>query len=59
VGGLGSLAGLFISGGFLALLSSIMEFFMQASIAKVSLYVVIFLVLMKFTKGLFSDKVRT
>jgi urea transport system permease protein len=59
VGGLGSLAGLFISGGFLALLSSIMEFFMQASIAKVTLYLVIFVVLMKFTKGLFSEKVRT
>lgn len=59
VGGLGSLTGLFISGGFLALLSSIMEFFMDASIAKVMLYIVIFVVLMKFTKGLFSEKVRT
>jgi urea transport system permease protein len=59
VGGLGSLAGLFISGGFLALLSSIMEFFMTASIAKVMLYLVIFVVMMKFTKGLFSEKVRT
>ncbi|OUV89747.1 MAG: urea ABC transporter permease subunit UrtB [Puniceicoccaceae bacterium TMED149] len=59
VGGLGSLFGLFISGAFLALLSSILEFFMTGSIAKVWLYLVIFVVLMKFTKGLFSDKVRS
>ena len=59
VGGLGSLAGLFISGAFLALLSSILEFFMSGSIAKVFLYLIIFIVLTKFTKGLFSDKVRT
>ena len=59
VGGLGSLLGLFISGGFLALLSSILEFFMTGSIAKVWLYLVIFVVLMKFTKGLFSEKVRS
>jgi urea transport system permease protein len=58
VGGLGSLLGLFISGGFLALLSSIMEFFMTGSIAKVLLYIVIFVVLMRFTKGLFAEKVR-
>lgn len=58
VGGLGSLFGLFVSGGFLALLSSILEFFMTGSIAKVWLYVVIFIVLMKFTRGLFADKVR-
>lgn len=59
VGGLGSLAGLFVSGGFLALLSSILEFFMTGSIAKVWLYLVIFVVLMKFTRGLFVDKVRS
>jgi urea transport system permease protein len=59
VGGLGSLLGLFISGAFLALLSSILEFFMTGSLAKVLLYVIIFIVLMRFTKGLFSDKVRT
>ena len=59
VGGLGSLVGLFVSGGFLALLSSILEFFMTGSIAKVWLYLVIFVVLMKFTRGLFSDKVRS
>lgn len=59
VGGLGSLLGLFISGAFLALLSSILEFFMTGSLAKVLLYVIIFVVLMRFTKGLFSDKVRT
>lgn len=59
VGGLGSLFGLFISGGFLALISSILEFFMTGSIAKVWLYLVIFVVLMKFTKGLFSDKIRS
>ena len=59
VGGLGSLLGLFISGGFLALLSSIMEFFMTGSLAKVLLYLIIFVVLMKFTKGLFTDKVRS
>jgi urea transport system permease protein len=59
VGGLGSLLGLFISAGFLALLSSILEFFMTGSLAKVWLYLVIFIVLMKFTKGLFSDKVRS
>lgn len=58
VGGLGSLFGLFVSGGFLALLSSILEFFMTGSIAKVWLYIVIFIVLMKFTRGLFADKVR-
>ncbi|CAA6696920.1 MULTISPECIES: urea ABC transporter permease subunit UrtB [unclassified Lentimonas] len=59
VGGLGSLFGLFISGAFLALLSSILEFFMTGSIAKVFLYLVIFIVLMKFPRGLFSSKVRT
>ena len=59
VGGLGSLLGLFISGAFLALLSSILEFFMTGSLAKVLLYLIIFVVLMRFTKGLFSDKVRT
>jgi len=59
VGGLGSLFGLFISGAFLALLSSILEFFMTGSIAKVLLYVIIFIVLMRFSKGLFADKVRT
>ena len=59
VGGLGSLVGLFVSGGFLALLSSILEFFMTGSIAKVWLYLVIFVVLMKFTRGLFVDKVRS
>ena len=59
VGGLGSLFGLFISGAFLALLSSILEFFMTGSLAKVLLYLIIFIVLMRFTKGLFSDKVRT
>ena len=58
VGGLGSLFGLFVSGGFLALLSSILEFFMTGSIAKVWLYLVILIVLMKFTIGLFSDKIR-
>lgn len=59
VGGLGSLAGLFISSGFLALLSSVLEFFMTGSIAKVWLYLIIFLVLMRFTKGLFSDRIRS
>ena len=59
VGGLGSLIGLFVSGGFLALLSSILEFFMTGSIAKVWLYLVIFVVLMKCTRGLFVDKVRS
>ena len=59
VGGLGSLVGLFVSGGLLALLSSILEFFMTGSIAKVWLYLVIFVVLMKFTRGLFVDKVRS
>ena len=59
VGGLGSLVGLFVSGGFLALLSSILEFFMTGSIAKVWLYLVIFVVLMKFTRGLFVDKIRS
>lgn len=59
VGGLGSLLGLFISGAFLALVSSILEFFMTGSIAKVLLYLIIFVVLMRFTKGLFADKVRT
>jgi urea transport system permease protein len=59
VGGLGSLFGLFISGAFLALLSSILEFFMTGSIAKVFLYLVIFIVLMKFPRGLFTDKVRS
>lgn len=59
VGGLGSLFGLFVSGGFLALLSSILEFFMSGAVAKVVLYIIIFVVLMKFTKGLFSSKVRS
>ncbi len=59
VGGLGSLAGLFVSAGFLALLSSILEFFMTGSIAKVILYVIIFITLMKFTKGIFYSKVRS
>lgn len=59
VGGLGSLFGLFISGAFLALISSILEFFMTGSIAKVWLYLVIFVVLMKFTRGLFSERVRS
>lgn len=59
VGGLGSLAGLFVAGGFLALLSSILEFFMTGSIAKVWLYLIIFVVLMKFNRGLFSEKVRS
>ena len=59
VGGLGSLLGLFISGGFLALLSSILEFFMTGSIAKVWLYIIIFAVLMKFTRGLFSERIRS
>lgn len=59
LGGLGSLFGLVISAGFLALLSSILEFFMAGSIAKVWLYVIIFVVLAKFTKGLFSSKVRS
>lgn len=59
VGGLGSLAGLFVASGFLALLSSILEFFMAGSIAKVWLYVIIFAVLTKFTKGLFSEKIRS
>jgi urea transport system permease protein len=59
VGGLGSLVGLFVSGAFLALLSSIMEFFMSGSLAKVFLYLVIFVVMMKFTKGLFAEKVRS
>lgn len=59
VGGLGSLYGLFISGAFLALLSSILEFFMTGSIAKVCLYIIIFLVLMKFTRGLFSERIRS
>lgn len=59
VGGLGSLAGLFISAGFLALLSSVLEFFMTGSIAKVWVYVIIFLVLMRFTKGLFADRIRS
>jgi len=59
VGGLGSLFGLFISGAFLALLSSILEFFMTGALAKVWLYLIIFIVLMKFTRGLFSEKVRT
>ena len=59
VGGLGSLFGLFISGGFLALLSSILEFFMSGSVAKVLLYLIIFVVLMRFNKGLFSERVRS
>jgi urea transport system permease protein len=59
VGGLGSLAGLFISGAFLALLSSILEFFMSGSLAKVYLYLIIFIVLMKFTRGLFTERVRS
>ncbi|MEO0796816.1 MAG: urea ABC transporter permease subunit UrtB [Verrucomicrobiota bacterium] len=59
VGGLGSLVGLFISGAFLAFLSSILEFFMSGSIAKVLLYLIIFAVLMKFNKGLFAAKVRS
>ncbi|MDF1789435.1 MAG: urea ABC transporter permease subunit UrtB [Verrucomicrobiales bacterium] len=59
VGGLGSLAGLFVASGFLALLSSILEFFMAGSIAKVWLYVIIFAVLTKFTKGLFSERIRS
>ena len=59
VGGLGSLFGLFISGGFLALLSSILEFFMSGSVAKVFLYLIIFVVLMRFNKGLFSERVRS
>ena len=59
VGGLGSLLGLFVASGFLALLSSILEFFMTGAIAKVWLYVIIFAVLTKFTKGLFSDKIRS
>lgn len=58
VGGLGSLFGLFVSGGFLALLSSILEFFITGSLAKVWLYLIIFIVLMKFTKGLFSENIR-
>jgi len=59
VGGLGSLAGLFVASGFLALLSSILEFFMAGSIAKVWLYVIIFAVLTKFAKGLFSERIRS
>ena len=59
VGGLGSLFGLFISGGFLALLSSILEFFMSGSVAKVFLYLIIFVVLMRFNKGLFSERIRS
>ena len=59
VGGLGSLFGLFVSGAFLGLLSSILEFFMSGSLAKVWLYLIIFMVLMKFTKGLFSEKIRS
>ncbi len=59
VGGLGSLLGLFVAGGFLAILSSTLEFFMSGSIAKVWLYLIIFVVLMKFTKGLFSARVRS
>ena len=59
LGGLGSLFGLVISGAFLALLTSILEFFMTGSVAKVLLYVIIFIVLAKFTKGLFSSKVRS
>ncbi|MEM9079504.1 MAG: urea ABC transporter permease subunit UrtB [Verrucomicrobiota bacterium] len=58
VGGLGSLFGLIISAGFLALLSSILEFVMSGSVAKVWLYLIIFVVLAKFTKGLFASKVR-
>ncbi|MEZ7956171.1 MAG: urea ABC transporter permease subunit UrtB [Rubritalea sp.] len=59
LGGLGSLFGLVISGGFLALLSSILEFFMSGSVAKVWLYLIIFVVLAKFTKGLFSSNIRS
>ena len=59
VGGLGSLFGLFVSGGFLALISSILEFFMSGSMAKVILYLIIFILLTKFTKGLFTSKVRS
>ena len=59
VGGLGSLFGLFISGGFLALLSSILEFFMTGSLAKVWLYLIIFAVLMRFNRGLFSERIRS
>ncbi|MFT4639909.1 MAG: urea transport system permease protein [Verrucomicrobiales bacterium] len=59
VGGLGSLVGLFVASGFLALLSSILEFFMTGAIAKVWLYFIIFTVLTKFTKGLFSEKIRS
>lgn len=58
VGGLGSLVGLFISAGFIALLSSILEFFMSGAMAKVWVYIVIFVTLMYFTKGLFADKTR-
>ncbi|MEM7385511.1 MAG: urea ABC transporter permease subunit UrtB [Verrucomicrobiota bacterium] len=59
VGGLGSLVGLFVASGFLALLSSILEFFMTGAIAKVWLYLIIFAVLTKFTKGLFTEKIRS
>ncbi len=59
VGGLGSLAGLFVASGFLALLSSILEFFMTGAMAKVWLYLIIFVVLAKFTRGLFSERIRT
>ena len=43
----------------LAILSSIMEFFMAGSVAKVWLYLIIFVVLTKFTKGLFSERIRS
>ncbi|MEM8954336.1 MAG: urea ABC transporter permease subunit UrtB [Verrucomicrobiota bacterium] len=59
VGGLGSLVGLFVASGFLALLSSILEFFMTGAMAKVWLYLIIFVVLAKFTKGLFSERIRS
>ena len=59
LGGLGSLAGLFVSAGFLAIISSILEFFMTGSIAKVWLYIVIFIVLAKFSRGLFSERIRS
>lgn len=59
LGGLGSLFGLFISATFLGLLSSILEFFMSGSLAKVWLYLIIFVVLMKFTRGLFSARIRS
>lgn len=59
LGGLGSLLGLFISAAFLGILSSVLEFFMSGSLAKVWLYLIIFVVLMKFTRGLFSARIRS